>query len=262
MNKKIELSTLLGISFALVLIATAIASGDNARFLSFFDVPSFLIVIGGTFFVTCASYTISDTVKAMGTSGQTLFYTAANKSKIAATCVRLADLAKKEGILALQKNEELYGEMDNFFKKYLGLIIDGLNIKDAEKLIISEISSIRDRHKKAAEILRKASEIAPAMGLVGTLIGLVQMLGNLSDPSKIGPAMAIALLTTLYGALTSYVILVPLVSKLEKNSKEEVEILKIYGDAVLAVANQESAFKLEMKMNANLPPEDRIKIYS
>lgn len=262
MNKKLELSTLLGISFALVLIAAAIAAGDNAKFLAFFDLPSFLIVIGGTFFVTCASFTIPDVIKAMGTSGQTMLYASAQKREIATKCVRLAELGKREGLLALQKEKETLRGMDYFFNKYLSLIIDGLNVKETEKLIVQEISSIRDRHKKAAEILRKGSEIAPAMGLVGTLIGLVQMLGNLNDPSKIGPAMAIALLTTLYGALTSYVILIPLASKLEKNSKEEVDVLKIYGEAVLAVANQESPMKFEMRINTILPPEDRIKIYS
>ena len=262
MNKKLELSTFLGITLALLLIISAIVSSGNSKLLTFFDLPSLLIVVGGTFFVTVASFSISDVVKALSVTNQTIFYSTANIKDTVSSALKLADFSKREGLLNVQKHKELYKDMGGFFQKYMGLIMDGLNPTDTEKLIIQEINSIRERHKKAVEILRKAAEIAPAMGLVGTLIGLVQMLGNLSDPSSIGPAMAIALLTTLYGALSAYVILYPLANKLEKNSKAEIEILKIYGEAVVAIARQEGPLKLEMKMNANLSPEDRVRIYS
>ncbi len=262
MNKKLELSTFLGIVLALLLIIASIASADISKLLSFFDFPSVLIVVGGTFCITVASYSISDTIRALSVTSQTAFYSSDDIKTTVSNALKLAEWSKKEGILNIQKRKDLYKNMGEFFHKYLGLIIDGLNPAEAEKLIVQEIISIRERHKKAIEVLRKGAEVAPSMGLVGTLIGLVQMLGNLSDPSNIGPAMAVALLTTLYGALLAYVILFPLASKLEKNSKEEIEILKIYGEAVIAIAKHEGPLKLEMRMNANLPPEDRVKIYS
>lgn len=262
MDKKFEFSTFLGISLALLLVLAAIVSGNNSQILSFLDFPSLLIVIGGTFFVTVASYSINDVIRALSVSSQTMLYTSADRKEIVSNCVKLAEWSKKEGLLNIQKRKDLYENMGEFFHKYIGLIMDGLSVVDSERLIVQEIVSLRERHKKAVEILRKAADIAPAMGLIGTLIGLVQMLGSLNDPSNIGPAMAIALLTTLYGALTAFVILTPLATKLEKNSKEEIEILKIYGEAVTAIARQEGPMKLEMRMNSHLSPEDRIKIYS
>jgi chemotaxis protein MotA len=262
MDKKIEFSTFLGISAALLLILAAAAATGSSGLLSLLDLPSVMIVFGGTFFVTCACFTINDVVKALSTCGKTVFYTSVNKKSLVSNCVKLAEISKKDGILSLQKNQNIYGKMDRFFKKYIGLIIDGLSPQDTEKLIVQEIYSIRERHKKAVDILRKGAEIAPAMGLIGTLVGLVQMLGNLSDPSTIGPSMAVALLTTFYGAMTAFVILTPLATKLERNSKDEIELLKIYGDAVIAIAKQEGPMRLEMRMNANLSPEDRVKIYS
>ena len=128
--------------------------------------------------------------------------------------------------------------------------------------MVQEVDAISTRHKKSVEILRKAAEVSPAMGLIGTLIGLVQMLGGLEDTTKIGPAMAIALLTTFYGAVLAYVILTPLANKLEKNSKQEVENLILCAEGISSIARQDSALKLELKLNSMLPPNQRVKIYS
>jgi len=261
MDKKLELSTLFGIVVTLGLIGSAIGFGGEGQFLSFVDVPSFMIVVGGTFFISCASFSIHDTMKALADSTQTLFYTTGNKKEIVTKCLLIANHSKKEGILSIQKISDQYRNMHSFFKKYLGLVMDGLHAPDAEKILMQEIMSIRERHRKAVEVLRKAAEVSPAMGLVGTLIGLVQMLGNMNDPSKIGPSMALALLTTLYGAVTAYVILIPLANKLEKNSREEIELLKIYAEVIVAIAKHDGPVKLEMRLNANLNPEERVSVY-
>ncbi len=260
MNKKLELSTFLGITAALLLIVAAILAG-NGRILSFLDLPSVFIVVGGTFFVTCACFSINDVVKALAASGQTMLYAAGDRKQLVAACLKLAELSRRDGILNVQRAEG-YNKMPQFFKKYAGLVMDGLSQQDTEKLIVQEMTFMRERHLRSASILRKGSEIAPAMGLVGTLIGLVQMLGNLDDPSRIGPAMALALLTTLYGAITAYVILIPLANKLERNSGDEFETMRLYGETVLAIAGKESPMKLEMRMNTTLSPEERVKIYS
>jgi chemotaxis protein MotA len=262
MDKKFDLSTLLGITLAILLLLAAMLSSASTPLSSFIDFPAILVVFGGTFCVTIASFSIADVIRTGSVCAQTLVYTNADRSGIVATCVRIAEWSKKEGILSIQRRRDLYENMGDFFNKYLALIIDGLGVHDVEKLLIQEITSIRERHRKAADVLRRGAEVSPAMGLVGTLIGLVQMLGNLNDPANIGPAMAIALLTTMYGAVVSYVFLTPLASKLEKNSKEEIEILKIYAEALVAIARQEGPMRLEMRMNMHLSPEDRIKIFS
>jgi chemotaxis protein MotA len=110
-------------------------------------------------------------------------------------------------------------------------------------------------------MLRRASEIAPAMGLIGTLIGLVQMLGALDDPTKIGPFMALALLTTLYGALLAYMVLTPLASKIDRNSDEELLINKIYLLSIISIGHQENPRKLERMINSVLPPAKRVSVY-
>jgi chemotaxis protein MotA len=117
------------------------------------------------------------------------------------------------------------------------------------------------RHAKSTSVLRKMAEFAPAMGLIGTLIGLVQMLSSLSDPSTIGPAMAIALLTTFYGALLANFVFLPLAAKLERNSQEEVLVNNVYLMGAASIGRQENPRRLEMLLNSVLPPSKRVRYF-
>lgn len=260
MQKQFEISTLFGIFVALTLIGIAMISGSSSA-AGYFDIFSIMIVFGGTIFVTISSFTIRDFLDALSSSSQALFLMPGNYRNFALTAVNMADISKREGILALQKIEDKFPR-NKFFIKYMNLVVDGLSAQETERYMHQEIESIRVRHSRAAEVLYKAAEVAPAMGLIGTLVGLVQMLGNLEDASKIGPAMAVALLTTFYGALLSYVILTPLATKLEKNSKAEINLLMLCAEAVSSIARAESALKLELKLNSILSPEQRIKVFS
>ncbi len=260
MSGKAEFSTLLGIFLGLVLVLVAVFIGTSKP-SSFLDIPSIIIVFGGTLFITSASFTFSDIFKAFGVVGSTLFFTPSDVKSVATKCTNLAEISRKEGILSLQRQSKLFPE-DNFFIKNINLVIDGVKPEQAEKIMIEEISSIASRHSKTIEILKKGAEIAPAMGLVGTLIGLVQMLGALDDPSNIGPAMAVALLTTLYGAVTSYMILQPLATKLERNSSTESDLLALFAEAIMSIARNEGPYMLEMKLNALLPPDKKLKKYT
>ena len=118
-----------------------------------------------------------------------------------------------------------------------------------------------ERHRRSASILRRAAEISPAMGLIGTLIGLVQMLANLSDPESIGPAMAVALLTTFYGAILGTAVLSPMAAKLERNSNEEAMLRSMVMIAMSSIARQDNPRRLEMLLNSELPPSKRIKYF-
>lgn len=260
MNGKAEFSTLIGIFLGIFLVLLAIMSG-TANPASFIDMPSVLIVLGGTFFITTASFSLIDCFKAFGVIIETLFFMPSEVKASAESCIKLAEIGRKEGLLALQKHKKEYPD-NSFFVRSLNLAIDGIKPEQVEKIMIEEISFIASRRAKTIDILRKAAEIAPAMGLVGTLIGLVQMLGNLSDPTKIGPAMAVALLTTLYGAILSYMILQPLATKLERNSSIESDLLALYAEGVNSIARNEGPYILEMKFNAILPAENRLTKYS
>ncbi len=257
---KTELSTVIGILLGLVMLGFASSAG-NTPLGAFIDVPAMFIVFGGTIFITTASFSFSDSFKALGVILEGLFLVPEEFKQTARSCLKVAELARKEGILKLQKHKNEFPQ-NHFFSKNIGHVIDGFKTEQVEKIMYEEISSHANRHAKTVDILRKASEIAPAMGLVGTLIGLVQMLGQLEDPSKIGPAMAIALLTTLYGAVLSYMLLQPLATKLERNSSKESDLLALFAESIISISKNEGPIILEMKLNALLPPEKRLNVYS
>jgi len=141
------------------------------------------------------------------------------------------------------------------------MVVAGTPGEEVESILHKEMMSTLQRHYKSANVLKKAAEFAPAMGLIGTLIGLVQMLGNLSDPASIGPAMAVALLTTFYGAVLANMVFAPLSTKLERNSTEEAMINNIYVMGAASIGRQENPRRLEMMLNSILPPAKRIQYF-
>lgn len=263
-RNKTDISTSLGIFLAAALIGMAIYLGGGNGGTSpaaFLDVKSVLIVIGGTLFLLLASFSGGEIISLPGLIVRTTSYSADNYKDAAMACLELAEIARKRGILGLQNHEAMMAR-NPLLQKGLNMIIDGASAEEAERIVSEEIEAIHERHRRAVAILRKGSEISPAMGLVGTLIGLVQMLGNLSDPSTIGPAMAVALLTTLYGALLAYVVFLPLASKLERNAKIELLILTIYLHSITSIARKENPRKLEMQVNALIPPSYRVDYFA
>lgn len=252
---KLDLSTIFGIVFAVALIAGAISMGQSNA--SFFDLPSILIVILGTVAATSIAYTAQEMRRASRIIAHSIFHKQWDHSNMARQLLDLATVARKKGTLALG------GAMDEISKDKLlargvDLVVDGYSADDIERVLMQEIDSLVERHRRSAGILRRASEIAPAMGLIGTLVGLVQMLAALDNPDAIGPAMAVALLTTFYGAILGMVILSPLAAKLERNSNEEASIRTLIMVGMASIARQENPRRLEMLLNSELPPESRL----
>ena len=225
-----DIATALGLAAGFLLLAAAILHGGSP--FAFVDVPSVLIVVGGTFAVTMISFSLEEVLRAQSVLVQTLIDRRRAPNVAARAVLRLADTARKSGVLSLQAVvPQLRGQAKQI------------------------------RHAHSASVLRRAAEVAPAMGLIGTLLGLVQMLGNLSDPASIGPSMAIALLTTFYGAVLANMVFLPLASKLERNSEAEALLDTIYLTAALSIARQDNPRKLEIELNAILPPGERVRIF-
>lgn len=249
--------TLFGLLLSLGLVGGAIALGGN--FAAFVDVPSIMIVIGGTLTVTLTSFPVSEVLRAMVTVSGTLVSEVPEFPQLARRLIGIAQKARANNLLALQ--EDARREQQPYLKQALGLAVDGAPAEAIEKLLYNDTTTMVERHERALAVLRRAAEVAPSMGLIGTLIGLVQMLGALSDPASIGPAMAIAILTTFYGAVLAYLILTPLATRLERNGADELLTRKLITTAVLSLVRQENPRQLELHLNALLPPTQRIQVF-
>jgi len=253
-----DLATTLGLILAFGLIIAAIAmSQSNA---SFFNTPSLMIVLLGTLAVTAVSFSSDEIFKFGSIFAKSFRRKTFDYKNMATTLVDLAVISKKKGILALSNyHNDL--ESYRFLSRAIQMVVDGYGAEEIDHLLHQEIDTLTERHKRSASIARRASEIAPAMGLIGTLIGLVQMLADLENPEAIGPAMAIALLTTFYGAILGTVVMAPIAVKLDKNSTDEALAKTLARIAAGAIARQDNPRRLEMLLNSELPPGDRIQYF-
>lgn len=255
---KIDYPTIFGLLIALSLIGAALVFGGSIG--AFFNVPAALIVVGGTIAVTSISYTTEDLGKAWSIIKASIFYHIRDGQALALTLMDLAVLGKQKGVLAISQQENELRK-DHYIAHAMRYITDGYKTEDVVQILTHDIESLTDRHKVGAGIIRRASEVAPAMGLIGTLVGLVQMLTQLNDPSSIGPAMAVALLTTFYGAILGTVILAPMAAKLERNASHDIIMKDLIMSAALSISKQESPRKLETVLNATLPPDAKIDYF-
>lgn len=253
-----DFATIIGLGGAFGLIATAVILGGSPQ--AFFNAPALLIVIGGTFATTTICFSLSDVYGSQKVILRTIFYPVTDPAAAAIRILHLAETARKQGVLHLQEIlPSLAGE--SFLCHALRMVIDGFPAEDVEKILHRDLEATRARHIKSASVLHKAAEVSPAMGLIGTLVGLVQMLSRLDEPSTIGPSMAVALLTTFYGAVLANLVFSPLASKLERNSREEALVDQIYLMGALSIGRQENPRRLEMLLNSLLPPDQRIKYF-
>ncbi len=251
----VDFATLGGVLGAFAMIVTAMALGGSPG--AFVDAPALLIVLGGSFLVTSISYSVGEIFRAQGVMLKAVLYNAQNPGAAAEQVLLLAKQARRHGVLSLQR--VLHNLDDHpFLFRALRLAVDGTPGDQIEQVLNAEVQAMATRHGRAAGILRRAGEVCPAMGLIGTLIGLVQMLGNLEDPESIGPAMAVALLTTFYGAILANMVFLPLAGKLERNSGVETLVHQLYALGAVSIARQENPRRLEILMNTLLPPDHRV----
>ena len=257
-KKSVDLATIVGLIGGFALIITAMFLGGSP--MAFVDIPSILIVILGSTFITAVSFTLGEMLKTGGVLGKAVFQISRDPSEAALQMIQLSEMARKKGVLGLQGVTEELKE-DAFLYKGMSMVVDGSSGDEVESVMRREMRATKDRHEKATGVLKRAAEVSPAMGLIGTLIGLVQMLGNLDDPSSIGPAMAVALLTTMYGAVMANMVWSPLAAKLERNSDEEALVNNIFTVATASIGRQENPRRLEMLLNSMLPPPKRVQYF-
>lgn len=210
-----DLATLIGFVGALgVIVAAILAGGSPAIFL---NAPSVLIVLGGTLMAVLIKFPLGQFLGAFKAAGRAFRFRGEVPQALIEQTVELAQVARKEGLLALENFEVA----NPFFRQGIQLIADGHEPELVKKVLGQEIDLTMARDEQGEQVFRAIGDVAPAMGMIGTLIGLVQMLSNMDDPKKIGPAMAVALLTTLYGAVLANSMAIPIADKLANRKSEE-----------------------------------------
>ncbi|MFT6557087.1 MULTISPECIES: motility protein A [Sneathiella] len=254
----LDFATLFGLFGGFAVVTAAVIVGGSMT--AFYNLPSVLIVIGGTFLVTMMSFSILEVLRSQKLIFRTLLTANRKANDIAVNMLELAEQCRGKGVLHLQNHLQSVST-ESFQHKALQLVVDGLPAEEVNRILMNDLNGMMARHSSSAGILHRAAEVAPAMGLIGTLVGLVQMLSNLNDPSAIGPAMAVALLTTFYGAVLANMFFSPLATKLERNSAEEVLMNRIYIAGATSIGRQENPRRLEMVLNTLLPPEERVQFY-
>lgn len=255
---KTDIATILGLTLGFSLIIIAILMGGGVS--DFIDFPSIIIVFGGTFAATTICFSIEEIKCAFSATIQALFRSIKNPESCAIKAMQLAEITRAKGPLFLQTLEQEFNK-ERILQKGIELITDASSTEEIGRILYQESASIEVSQFQSAQVLQKASEFAPAMGLIGTLVGLVHMLGHLNDPATIGPSMALAILTTFYGAILANLVFAPLASKLLKISQDDALINRLYTIAILSMSKQENPRQLETQINSILPPDKRIRYF-
>jgi len=249
----LDLSTILGIGAAFGLMLMAILQGGPLSI--FVNIPSMMIVFGGTAGNTLVNYPFSDVFDAFNVAKKTILYKEQSINGLIIQLMEFANKARKEGILALQGAMEDIN--DEFLIKAMQMAVDGQEPETLRAMLTTEIEYIQQRHEKGANIFLSIGTYAPAMGMVGTLIGLVQMLQTMDDPSSIGPAMAVALLTTFYGAVIANVVCLPMAGKLKMRSESELLTKTLIIEGMQSILSGENPRIMEQKLHAFIAPKLR-----
>jgi len=247
----VDIATLVGILGAFGIVIAAMASGGDVGV--FVNTPSLLIVMGGSVFVVLIKFTLGQFLGVGKIMGKAFMFKSVKIEDIIAETVDMADAARKGGLLSL---EDKKASVD-FMNRGIQLLVDGHDPEVVRTLLNKEKKLTTDRHTSAIDIFTAIGDVGPAMGMIGTLVGLVQMLSNMSDPKSIGPAMAIALLTTLYGSMLATMVAIPIADKLTVRRDEEELNQSIVIDGLLAIQAGQNPRVIEQMLNNYLPEKKR-----
>ncbi|MBF4691733.1 motility protein A [Fusibacter ferrireducens] len=248
-----DITTIIGVVLGIALVGWGILG--NSELKNYIDPPSLVIVVGGMVSGWLVAFPMKEVVNVGKIFAKTIKNNEFDIDQIITKIIELANVARREGLLAL---EEAVSEIkDDFLQKGVMLIVDGTDPELVKNILETEIDNLAERHAKSRSQLEVMGSLCPAFGMVGTLIGLVAMLQNLSDPSSIGPAMGVALLTTFYGSLFANLIFIPMAGKLALKSNEEVLIRNVMIEGLLSIQAGENPRIIEEKLKVFLPPSVR-----
>ncbi|MEC2159817.1 flagellar motor protein MotP [Virgibacillus halodenitrificans] len=256
--RKRDILTPIGITLGFIMIMLAIMSkGGTSGASLFLDISSIFIVIGGLIASMLINFKMEQIKLTNKIISEAFHKNDLKLPELISLFIRLSERARREGLLALEN--ELEEVEDPFIRKGILLAVDGIEPEVIKDIMNAEITAMEDRHYRGRTLVEKAGEYAPAWGMIGTLVGLVLMLNNLQDPTALGPSMAVALLTTLYGTVLANLVFVPMASKLETKTEEEVFIKQIIIEGVIGVQSGQNPRILEEKLSAFLPNDVKDK---
>lgn len=246
-----DIATLIGLVGALGVIVTSIFLGGSVG--TFVNIPSIVVVVGGTFMVTLMQISLAQFLGSFKVTLRAFMHKSIAPEDLIEEAITLADVARKEGILALEGHDI----KDPFLENGVKLCIDGHSIDVVQKMLSKDINLELQRQNTGITMFKSIAEASPAMGMIGTLIGLVQMLANMDDPKSIGPAMAVALLTTLYGAIIANAIALPIAAKLKAISSDERLNKLLVLESVSGIQEGINPRVLQQLLTAYLPESKR-----
>ena len=248
-----DLTSVIGFAVTWILVLASMAAGGN--FGAYIDLPSMMITFGGAIGATIIS-SPSDRLKAFSGSLRSVFFNKeADLIGTVQMIVSFAEKARREGLLALEGDLE---SLDNeFMRKAIQLVVDGTDPELVRAILETEISVFEDRHKANKNVFDTLAEFAPSFGMIGTLIGLIAMLGNLQDVSALGPGMAVALITTMYGSMMANMLASPMSKKLAARSDQESQAMTLMVEGILSIQAGENPRVVEEKLKVFLPPKMR-----
>lgn len=249
-----DFGTLAGIAIAVVAITVSIILGGGDP-IALINVPSILVVFGGTAGAILASYPLATILKVHTVVLKSVFGSDPDPQKTIKELVHFAEIARREGILSLENHVE--DMEDPFIVRGIKMAVDGTDPELIRTILDTELEALIDRHAQGKSIMDTIGRVAPAFGMIGTLMGLIFMLQNMDDPSKIGPGMAVALITTLYGALIANIAAGPISEKLGARDTEEVLIKTIVIAGVMSIQSGDNPRVVESKLLTYLPPSKR-----
>jgi chemotaxis protein MotA len=250
-----DVATLLGVVLGFGVIAGAIMIGGSAGM--FLDVPSILIVIGGSFSALFVKFPMKTVLNTLKVTTKAFLEKPQNLEALIDEMTQVATINRRDGTLALER----YEASQPFLQQAISYLVANVEPDFIETTLINDIKILQERHDSGKNIFKSLGNSAPAFGMIGTLIGLIQMMASMSDPSSIGPAMAVALLTTFYGALIANLVCLPIADKLEIRSKNEVLARQLILDGILAIIKGQAPSVLKECLQTYLPPKVRVSPY-
>ncbi len=254
--KKYDLLTIIGMFGGSILVSIAIVvAGSLTGAKIFFSVSSVITVVGGLIASLLVNFKIIELKKTVSSIKSIFFIDEQDMEKIVEQFVELSNLARREGLLSL--DNQLEEIEDPFIKKGILLTVDGLEAEVIKEILNAEILAIEEEQKIGKKVVEKAGEMAPAWGMIGTLIGLILMLQNLNDPATLGPSMALALITTFYGAILANLFFIPMSGKIANRTDNEVYIKQIMIEGILGVQSGQNPKLLRDKLDVFVNKEKK-----